>query len=328
MLSPFTHDTVNQVFYDSRKGRYVAYLRAMTGHGRAVAYYEPPDPFAPWPIRPSPRNPGVASASPYDPPGHLPPRAYYVGEEMPIALEWSGALQVYNPCVHPYRDGYLAFPDVFRVFPGPHHPHAARFPGAEVYAWPNDGLVAPRLYLSGDGVHFTPVDEKPYIDLGCQDEPDCAQVRMVAGLVERDGEVWQYYGAQRTGHTLARGRRPRRGSCVVRVVQRRDGFAALVAGASPGEAVTAVTACTGPELRVNYDAGAWGEVRVEVLDEEGRKMPGFGPGDAAPLVGNRLGEPVLWSEGRSLASLVGRRLRLRFRLSRARLYAFGFAAGP
>lgn len=323
-LSPFMHDTNNQVFFDEHKGRYVAYLRAMT-RGRSVAYYEPPDAFHPWPIQPGPNNKGVAHTTPFDPPGFVPERVYYVTDELPIAIEGAGGIDAYNPAVFYMKGMYLALPDIFRAFPGPKEGSKERFPDSEYWAWWNDGYVAPRLYASEDGVSFRPIGGAPYIDLGSGDDWDIAQIRMVTGLIENGDEVWQYYGGQRTGHTLARGRRPRKGSAVMRAVQRRDGFAAFVAGPDGSQVVTKPLTCSGEELEVNFDAGAWGEVRVELLDPQGQPVPGYTLDDSAPLIGNVIYDRVLWAYRRDLKDWVGKEIRLRFRLRKARLFSFRFA---
>jgi hypothetical protein len=321
-LLPFSCDSTNQVFYDSAKHKYVAYLRAFPGR-RAVAYYETQNPFEPWPVRPAESNQGEVEAAPDGP-----QRVVYIVDEMPIALDGNETHQVYNPGVVPIEGMYLAFPDVFRIFPGPTHPDRERFPGSELYEWGNDGLVAPRFFTSVDGMSFRSLGGFPYIDLGFGDDLDTRQVRMVTGLIERGDEIWQYYGGHQTGHTLARGRRPRRECAVMRAVQRRDGFAGLVAGAEGGEIVTAPVACGGANLLVNYDAGAWGEIRTEILDSESRPIPGYSSADSAGLVGNVVYGAVRWADRRDLGPFVGRPVRIRFRVRNARLFSYKFAPGP
>ena len=318
-LSPFTCDSTNQVFYDSTKKKYVVYLRACPGR-RAAAYYEPPDIFQPWPVTPLESNPFAVYNTPKGP-------ARYVSfkDELPLAIDTGVAQQAYNPNVVFIEGFYLAFPDIFRIFPGPGHPNKGRFPDSELYQWSNDGFVAPQLHISEDGKAFRAVGSRPYIDLGTGSELDCRQVRMVNGFIEHGDEIWQYYGGQRTGHTLQRGRRPRKGSDVMRVIQRKDGFAAMIAGPEAGEVVTTLLTCTSQYLQVNYDAGAWGELRVELLDAEGKPIPNFTLADSAPLIANEVYAPVLWSDRRDLTPLAGKQIRIRFQLKDARLFSFRFS---
>jgi hypothetical protein len=310
------------VFYDELKRKYVAYVRAFSPQmGRAIAYYETEDAFKPWPIKPSPTNNPSSSTTPY---GKI-DKHYYIIDELPIAISWKPMFETYNPNVTPVGDMYIALPDVFRVFPGPHHPDKEKFPDSELFRWFNDGLVAPRLFISENGISFRPVGTRPYIDIGSGNDPDTRQVRMVSGVIEHGNEIWQYYGAHRTGHTLARGKRRREPCCIMRVIQRRDGYAGFSAGSDGGEIITTPVECTGQRLQINCDAGAWGTVAVEIMGAKHGTLDGYGQGDSAEFFANCVYEPVQWSNGRTLASLVGKHIRLRFRLKNATLFSFQFA---
>ena len=188
----------------------------------------------------------------------------YIVDELPIAIDGDVTRQVYNPGIVPVKDTWLF--DIFRIFLDRTAP-TRRFL-IRSYTW-GTSLVAPRLFVSEDGISFRPVGESPYIDLGFGEDLDTRQVRMVAGFIEHGDEMWQYYVGHQTGHTLARGKRPRKKCAVMRAVQRRDGFAAMTAGAEGGEIVSFPVKCAGENLYVNYDAGAFGEVRVELLTPRG-----------------------------------------------------------
>ncbi|MEW6750534.1 MAG: hypothetical protein AB1505_06100 [Candidatus Latescibacterota bacterium] len=317
-LLPFSCDTTNQVFHDPARGTYVAYLRAFPGR-RAVAYYETRNPFVPWPIQPSEANRGEVHATPH---GSL--RVVYIVDELPLAIDGSQTHQVYSPGVVPLEGLYLAFPHVFRLFPGPHHPDREAFPDSELYRYWNDGLVAPRLYVSEEGVSFRPVGSRPYLDLGCGDDLDTRQARMVPEMIAHGTEIWQYYGGHQTSHRLADAARPRRKCAVMRAIQRRDRFAGMVCCSGGGEIVTTPVACAGRRLCVNYDAGAWGEVRVELLGEDRRPIPGFSLSDSAALIGNEIYAQVQWSHRRDLQPLHGRGVRVRLLLDGAALYSLKF----
>ena len=320
-LTPFTHDSTNQVFYDDLKRKYVAYVRSYSPElGRAIAYYEAEDIFEPWPIKPSPTNKPSSYTTPYGSLEH-----YYVVNELPIAISWKRMLEPYNPNVTSVGNMYIAFPDIFRIFPGPDHPEEKRFPKSELYAWSNDGLVAPMLFISKDGVSFTRVGERPYIDLGSGCDLDIRQVRMVNGAIENKNEISQYYGAQRSGHTLARGKRKREAGSVVRVIQRKDGYAGYIAGHEEGEIITAPIECTGRRLEINCNAGALGSVSVEIMGAKSGTLPGYGFGDSAILFANCVYEPVQWAEGRTLKPIIGKKVRLKFRLARSTLFSFKFS---
>jgi len=103
---------------------------------------------------------------------------------------------------------------------------------------------------------------------------------------------------------------------------RLDGFFFLEAKEKPGTVVTKPFNLEGRRLEVNADARA-GRVQVEILDENGKAIPGFSGKDAAEYqaVDNLRLKPA-WKDHKDLSALSGKVVRLRFHLSNARLYAF------
>ena len=111
---------------------------------------------------------------------------------------------------------------------------------------------------------------------------------------------------------------------------RRDGFASLSdewpAGlarrvfAAPGTLTTRPLRFTGSELFVN--AAIDGELRVEVLDREGRVIEPYRIEACEPATGDSTRHRVRWRGGVSLHDLAGDAVRFRFALSRAKLYSF------
>ena len=122
-------------------------------------------------------------------------------------------------------------------------------------------------------------------------------------------------------------------------VARRDGFVSLDAGADPGAVLTRTVWCRGGSLVVNADAsdpsvwrrewnrwkkhpGGQGEVRVELLDEDGSVLPGFESARCDPLRSDALSHTMSWDGQSDLNSLKDRKIRIRFLLSNAKLYSF------
>ena len=77
-------------------------------------------------------------------------------------------------------------------------------------------------------------------------------------------------------------------------------------------------------MHVNVNSIA-GYVIVEALDEEGKPIEALGRQNAIPLTQDSLNCKALWKDGAGLVHLVGKRIRLRFWLQRARLYSFWFS---
>jgi hypothetical protein len=78
---------------------------------------------------------------------------------------------------------------------------------------------------------------------------------------------------------------------------------------------------SGKHLFVNVDAPN-GELRVAILDEEGKALPRFSRGKCAPVKGDATLAPVKWRGAKDLSRLAGRPVSLRFHLTNGRLYSF------
>ena len=72
---------------------------------------------------------------------------------------------------------------------------------------------------------------------------------------------------------------------------------------------------------MNLDAPR-GELRAEVLDEQGLPIAGYTAADCVPVSADSTRQAVTWKSGADLASLAGKPARFRFSLKRGSLYAF------
>jgi hypothetical protein len=105
---------------------------------------------------------------------------------------------------------------------------------------------------------------------------------------------------------------------------RLDGFASLDASYDGGRVTTRLFRTRGRRLRVNAKADC-GRLRIEVLDNSGRALPGFGLDDCRVMQIDGVNQPVSWNENASLDSLKDRPVRLRFHLENVRLYSYRIA---
>ena len=113
-------------------------------------------------------------------------------------------------------------------------------------------------------------------------------------------------------------------SCIHRYSMRLDGFASLYAPYGGGEMISKPLLFAGDRLEINYRTSAAGEILLEIQDENGNALPGFGLQDCQPIIGNELARMVSWKNNPSLASLQDRPVRLRVRLKDAHLFAIKF----
>ena len=81
---------------------------------------------------------------------------------------------------------------------------------------------------------------------------------------------------------------------------------------------------SGEKLVLNYWTSAGGIIRVELLDEAGKPLPGYAAGDCQKIIGNEIRRVVSWGDKANLSELVGKPVRLRFRIIDADLYSLRF----
>lgn len=144
---------------------------------------------------------------------------------------------------------------------------------------------------------------------------DLSQMMSPSGPVHMNGELWFYYYGGKY-RSPKEDDDPRR-AAVCRAVLRRDGFVSLDADGAVGSVLTDSFLLQSQWLFANLDAaGGW--VQVEVLDGSGGSIAA-----SEPIVGDHLRYPVQWKSG-DLAAVVNRPVQLRFKASRASIYAYWF----
>ncbi|MEM7369666.1 MAG: twin-arginine translocation signal domain-containing protein [Bacteroidota bacterium] len=102
---------------------------------------------------------------------------------------------------------------------------------------------------------------------------------------------------------------------------RRDGFASMGAGSEEGILLTKKLTFSGAYLFVNVD-GQYGELRVEVCQEDGKPIPGFGLESCIPISVDSTKHMIRWTAHDSLETLAGQTVRFRFYLKNVHFYAF------
>lgn len=181
--------------------------------------------------------------------------------------------------------------------------------------------------FSRDGFHWVRPDRDAFLPVS--ETPgtwNYANVQSAGGCCLVVGDELWFYVSGRTG-------RPGTGDPGVcstgRARLRRDGFASMDwldsapvrRGPGPGVLVTRPLRFSGAHLFVNAEA-AGGELRAEILDREGRPIPPFTRDRSLPVTTDGTRLRMQWEGQPSLQSLAGTPVRVRFELTRGRLYAF------
>ncbi|MGH9160166.1 MAG: hypothetical protein ACRD2X_09295 [Vicinamibacteraceae bacterium] len=189
-----------------------------------------------------------------------------------------------------------------------------------------------KLVYSRDGIAWKRASPRRYyFPRGAGDAWDSRMVLQVAPVVFNN-RIWVYYSGWNLPYSqaaLARahqgwfenGRRMQRAIGVATL--RLDGFASLDAGAKEGVLVTKALHGQGGSLIVNADVR--GELRVEVLDDGGTVLPGYGREECDPIRSDSTHHTVRWKSGARLDRFAGKAITLRFYLREGRVYSFAFS---
>jgi hypothetical protein len=189
-------------------------------------------------------------------------------------------------------------------------------------------LLTVRLLTSRDGESWQRPDAgRPLIDVGGVGEWDRFTVMLTGAPPIRVGDrTYIYYRGMATRHKPYEGKDEayRKGGGFGLAMLRLDGYASLGASYDGGRVTTKAFRTRGSRLRVNAKADA-GRLWAEVLDGEGRPVPGFTRGECRAVEADRVDQQIAWRGDLSLDGLKGRPIRLRFYLENVRLYSYRVA---
>lgn len=318
-------DTQNVIFWDDRLEKYVAYvrrnLRGQGSQGRTVARAESPDlkHFPPAEDLP------VVMRMDTDHPGH----------DDPLRKGVVSLVDAYTNATVKYpwaEDAYFMFPSKYYHYGGYLREFREAIPT-------NAGPLDVRFAASRDGAGWRRYDRRPFVRLGIRGEFDSRQLYMVYGVLPAPNgrELYMYYQGTSALHgwnrderndrlLTAAGLTPTGPGAISRLVLRRDGFVSLRASHRGGQFTTPLLTFRGDRLLLNVDTSAPGELRVEVLDEQGQPIPGYTLYDCDIVhTTNEINRVVTWGGKHSVAGLAGKPIRLRFAMRDVDLYAFQFA---
>jgi hypothetical protein len=214
----------------------------------------------------------------------------------------------YGLSAFPYESMYIGFLWIFR---------ATDVDGYYI------GPCFVELISSRDGIHWVREEgtRPPLLPLGPDGAWDDGMVFTARAPVVEGDTIKIWYGGfdQVHGTSLTK----TIGSIGLATL-RKDGFASLDAGATPGNLLTKPLTGAGGSLQVNYRA-VGGSLKAEVLDDNDNILSGYSQAECVALTGDGVSQLVTWTAHPELPSGMAR-LRLRFVLQNAALYSF--AAGP
>ena len=185
------------------------------------------------------------------------------------------------------------------------------------------GKVDDELTYSFNGVHWNRAQREPFISLdgpGPMGSELCQQIYTNSMVIESDGGMRFYSAAHNVEHCAEAPPEPVDYRIEIAAHSlRRDGFVCLEPRGGYGSFATRVLIPQSVCLRINFRAPN-GYVRVQASDSRFEPLPGFGFDDNIPLSGDETAAAPRWKE-KSVADLVGERVRLEFKLFQAQVYA-------
>lgn len=316
---PFFPDNPTVVHWDQRRGKYVIFTRAFDYNSekqRRIGRIETDNSLKPWPYRKTGKDRMFLGIENVD--VVLSPDT----EDDPHSDMYYNAATIYPEAA----DTYLMFTAQFRHFSPQRNPFIRPRVAGQ---WEDFGMLEVQLAVSRDGVRWERPGREPYFPTGLADEWDRWYAVMGPGLVRRGNYLYQYYYSSGQLHDSVvlrpeydKSAKQVGGVGIVR--QRLDGFVSADADQRGGYLRTPPLVFRGNCLRLNIDTGAMGTAFVEVQDAEGRPVPGFTMADCEEIGGNFIDQRVYWKGRSDVSGLVGKPVRLRINLKRAKLYAFQF----
>ena len=220
-----------------------------------------------------------------------------------------------TPFEHLYTNSCVAYrraPGTYLMFPSRFVPEREPKPG-----WHGGSGVSDIVFMSSrDGIHF----DRSFMEALIRPGPDQDNwhergLYVDPGLIQTSPTELSVYGSEHWRLPTVR---------IVRYTFRTDGFVSLNAGYRGGDVVTRPFVFEGRRLELNYATSAVGSVRVEIQDDRGGVIPGFGLADCPEMFGDLIDGAVTWKGGGDVSRLAGRPVRLRLALMDADLYAFKF----
>lgn len=207
----------------------------------------------------------------------------------------------YGLCGFPYESMYLGFLWVFRIT-----------------GEGDDGPIFVELASSRDGVHWSRQEgpRPPVLPLGPEGAWDDGMVFTTNHPLVEGNIIRLYYGGFDATHAVdgAKG-------AIGLATLRKDGFASMDADTDEGSITTTLLQAEGAPLAVNYAARDGGMLAVEILNEQGAVIEGYGREDCLPLAGDSVNAAVTWKTRSALPDSPGP-IRLRFLLRNVSLYSY------
>ncbi|WP_395740406.1 hypothetical protein [Prosthecobacter sp.] len=226
--------------------------------------------------------------------------------------------EVNNLSVFPHAAGFIGLPTMFHVL-GKNRQPSEITPGQSA----TDGIVEVQLITSADGNAWKRTH--PRISVIGRGQPGTFNGGTILGVsstsVDAGDETWVYYTALTTSHGAPV---PPKRISIGRAEWRRHGFASLDSG-ERGHVETKPLRLSSGTLMVNANA-AGGELRVALLEADGRPISGCALEDSEVLKTDATRWPVHWKEHTTAPT--DRPVKIVIAMKQSRLYSLSAGEAP
>lgn len=219
--------------------------------------------------------------------------------------------QLYNVIAVAYESVMLG---LFQILQGPPNPVC------EKGGFPK--ITEIMVGFSRDGFHWDRTNRHPFIASSQKEGTwNRAYLHSAGGscLIVGD-ELYFYFGAW-SGLSPKLGGHMYAGGSTGLALLRRDGFASMDAGTSPGSLTTRLVTFKGKYLFVNTNTKD-GELRVEILDHTDQVIVPFSSNNCNSICTNKTMQMITWQNVEDVSSLIDKPVKFKFDLTNGQLYSF------
>ena len=182
------------------------------------------------------------------------------------------------------------------------------------------------LDCSRDGRIWTRVGAgQPFMAFNPRHDTWDASIMRPVSMLEVGQELWIYYFAAPTELETSNPEYPKSGPTdwsVGLATLPRDRFVSINAGDRVGTLITRPIDFQGSHLHINAAIAEGGELRVALIDQDGKPIAGRSATDCVPIHGDNIDLPVAWKTSPGLTGLDDSQIRFCFQLSNAKLFSF------
>lgn len=172
------------------------------------------------------------------------------------------------------------------------------------------------LAWSHDGEHWNR-DTQPFLDRSSRPGTWDRAMAWVDDQIVVGDFTYLYYGGYRWGHKAERFTGREIGFAQIP----RDRYAGFTAGDTRGHLITRTAALHASQLSLNAQVDVrTGELKVRILDENGKSFPGFDWEDCASIRGDRIDHAIHWKQ--NLGTLENKSVCFELQLRNATIYSF------